>query len=63
MIVKINYAKKFLHSFKKLSLEKQHLAIKREKLFIQDPFLPTLKTHKLSGKLNNYWAFFYYISR
>jgi addiction module RelE/StbE family toxin len=26
-------------------------------LFAQEPFHPSLKTHNLSGKLNNYWAF------
>ncbi|MGM0760693.1 MAG: type II toxin-antitoxin system YafQ family toxin [Thermodesulfobacteriota bacterium] len=26
-------------------------------LFIEDPFAPQLKTHKLSGKLKGLWAF------
>lgn len=26
-------------------------------LFIQDPFHPSLKTHKLTGKLKNLWSF------
>ncbi|TAE13430.1 MAG: hypothetical protein EAZ90_08410 [Oscillatoriales cyanobacterium] len=25
--------------------------------FTIDPFNPTLKTHKLSGKLNDFWSF------
>lgn len=25
--------------------------------FIQDPFHPTLRTHRLSGKLKDYWSF------
>lgn len=29
----------------------------RLNLFIQDPFNPRLKTHKLSGKLKNLWSF------
>lgn len=33
------------------------MAFKREKIFIKDPFSSTLKTHKLSGELDGYWAF------
>ena len=31
--------------------------IERLKLFADNQFDPTLKTHKLHGKLKNYWAF------
>lgn len=27
------------------------------KIFIENPLNPKLKTHKLSGKLKNYWSF------
>ena len=27
------------------------------KIFIDNPFDPSLKTHKLSGKLRDYWSF------
>ncbi|MDO8570884.1 MAG: type II toxin-antitoxin system mRNA interferase toxin, RelE/StbE family [Candidatus Daviesbacteria bacterium] len=57
MIIKINYAKRFLRAFKKLTPNKQQLAIEREKIFIKDPFSLTLKTHKLSGELKEYWSF------
>jgi len=40
-----------------LPKDKQKIAIKRETIFRKDPFSQTLKTHKLSGKLKNYWAF------
>lgn len=26
-------------------------------IFVQDPFDPRLRTHKLTGKLHGYWAF------
>ena len=26
-------------------------------MFMSDPFEPSLKTHKLSGKFGNYWSF------
>lgn len=57
MIIKINYAKRFLRDFKKLTPDKQQQAIEREKIFIKDPFSLTLKTHKLSGELKEYWSF------
>lgn len=33
------------------------LAEKKEKVLRKDPFTPSLKTHKLTGKLRNYWSF------
>lgn len=56
-IVKIYYTSLFVRNFKKLSREKQKQTIKKEKLFKQNPFNPSLKTHKLTGKLEGYWAF------
>jgi len=32
-------------------------AEKRQKIFRIDPFDPRLKTHKLTGKLNDFWSF------
>ncbi len=47
-------------SFKKSI--KKHLTsrVKIERIiakFIKNPFDPSLKTHKLTGKLSNYWSF------
>ncbi len=53
----INYTSRFIKDLKKLSKEKQKLAIVREKYFRKNPFDSRLKTHKLSGKLQGYWAF------
>lgn len=33
------------------------LAEKKEEVFRKDPFTPSLKTHKLTGKLKSYWSF------
>ena len=33
------------------------VAARRLQLFQKDPFNSQLKTHKLSGKLENYWSF------
>ena len=53
----IRYSSHFVKQFKKLIKEKQKLAEKQEKIFRKNPFDPRLKTHKLSGELQNYWAF------
>lgn len=56
-ITKIHYTSRFIKDLKRLLPSKQKLAVKREKLFKENPFSPQLKTHKLSGKLENFWAF------
>lgn len=56
-LTKIHYTTRFIKDLKKLSKDKQKVAIAREKLFREDPFAPTLKTHKLTGKLAGLWAF------
>ncbi|MEK9146938.1 MAG: type II toxin-antitoxin system YafQ family toxin [Patescibacteria group bacterium] len=56
-ISKIHYTPRFIKDFKKLSKDKQKLAAKRENLFRNDPFTASLKTHKLTGKLEGLWAF------
>ena len=56
-ITQIAYSSNFVKQFKKLSPLLQKQAIKTEKLFKKDPFSPRLKTHKLSGRLKDVWAF------
>ena len=56
-IDKIHYTSRLIKDFKKLSKEKQKLAVKREKIFRENCFDPRLKTHKLTGTLKDYWAF------
>ena len=53
----ISYSSHFFKQYKKLTKEKWKLAEKQEKIFRKNPFDPRLKTHKLSGELQNYWAF------
>lgn len=55
--MKIFYASKFSKEYKKLSLEVKKLAEKKEKIFRNNPFDPSLKTHKLTGKLKDFWSF------
>ena len=55
--MKILYLNRFARQFKKLPVEIQYIAAKKEKIFRKDPFCKTLKTHKLHGKLNGFWVF------
>lgn len=56
-VSKIHYTSRFIKGFKKLSKEKQKLAITREKIFRDNCFDSHLKTHKLTGSLKDYWSF------
>ena len=51
------YSKRFLKSLKKLSDKIINQAEEKEKIFKNNPFDLRLKTHKLSGKEKEIWAF------
>ncbi len=55
--MKILYHPRFKRAYKKLSAELKSKAEIKEKLFRDNPFHPILDTHKLHGKLKNYWSF------
>jgi addiction module RelE/StbE family toxin len=55
-IKNIYYSSYFKKSLRKYSSYKVQI-IKKLKKFIENPFDPSLKTHKLSGKLSSYWSF------
>ena len=55
--MEIEYSPKFARQFKKLPKEAKESALKGEKLFRNDPFDSKLRTHKLHGRLKEYWAF------
>lgn len=50
MVKKIFYAKMFVKSFKRLLQHIQALAIKKEQLFKENPFHPSLRLHQLHGQ-------------
>lgn len=52
----IYYSSQFKKSIKRYKFLRYQIE-KKISLFIEDPFKPILKTHKLSGKLNTYWSF------
>ncbi len=55
--MEIYYLNSFLREYKKLTTETKRLAEEKEILFRTDPFSRSLKTHKLSGEFEGYWAF------
>lgn len=55
--MKIYFSPKFAKEYKKLPLKIKFQAEKKEKIFRLNPFDPQLKTHKLSGKLQEFWSF------
>lgn len=55
--MKIIYSSKFAKEYKKLPLKIKKAAEKKEIIFRKDPFELSLKTHKLTGKLKEYYSF------
>ena len=55
--MKIYYHPQFFKSYKLLDKEIKRKAEKKEKIFRENPFHPSLKSHKLKGKLKNQWSF------
>jgi mRNA-degrading endonuclease YafQ of YafQ-DinJ toxin-antitoxin module len=56
-ITRIEVSSRFKKSFRRLPPKIQRKAISRIKLFKGNPFDPRLKTHPLSGKEKECWAF------
>jgi len=55
--MKIFYSRKFSNEYKRLPFKVKLLAEKKEEIFRRNPFEPQLKTHKLSGRLKDYYSF------
>ncbi len=55
--MQIIYSSKFKREYKKLTQELKESAKKKEKVFRKDPFHASLRAHKLSGKLSEFWSF------
>lgn len=55
--MKIYYSSKFAKEYRRLPTQIKRKAEKQEKIFRKDPFYPILKTHKLTGRLKEFWAF------
>ena len=55
--MKIYYSSKFAKEYKRLPKKVKLSAEEKEIIFRKDPFDKRLKTHKLSGKLKDYYSF------
>ncbi|MFA5791715.1 MAG: type II toxin-antitoxin system mRNA interferase toxin, RelE/StbE family [Candidatus Paceibacterota bacterium] len=55
--MKIFYTKKFEREYKRLNKKIKLKVESCENIFRKNPFNPTLKTHKLSGELKDFWSF------
>lgn len=56
-IKKIYYTSNFAKKAAKLPPHLKTQIENKEKLFRENPFYPTLKTHQLKGKLKGLWSF------
>lgn len=55
--MRIYYSSKFERGYKKLPKKIKKAAEEKELLFRDDPFDTRLHTHRLSGRLKEFWAF------
>lgn len=56
-IRKIKYSSRFKKNIKRLPFPVKQKILKLEKIFMNNPFDPHLDTHKLHGKMKNYYSF------
>ena len=56
-MIRVYTAPQFKKSVQKIPYRVQTTFQKKLKLFCQDPFYHSLKTHKLSGKMKDYYSF------
>lgn len=54
---KVKYSSKFFKDLKQLPKSQLKSLSRQEKIFLQNPFDPRLKTHKLKGKLKEFYSF------
>ena len=55
--MKIYYSSKFAKEYKRLPRKVKTSAENKEKIFRLDPFNQQLKTHRLTGRLKDYYSF------
>ena len=56
IVSNILYASKFVAELKKLPSEFVVVAIRKEKIFKDNPLHPSLRLHRLSGQLQGLWS-------
>lgn len=50
-------SKRFVKNWSKLNPKTKNKIVEKIDILLQDPHTPALKTHKLTGKLNDFWSF------
>ena len=55
--MRIYYSSKFAREYKRIPKQIRLLAEEKELIFRKNPFDSRLDTHKLHGRLKEYWAF------
>ncbi|OGY93136.1 MAG: hypothetical protein A3H70_05720 [Candidatus Komeilibacteria bacterium RIFCSPLOWO2_02_FULL_48_11] len=55
--MEIIYTSKFRREYKRLPDKIKSIAEQNEKVFRDNPFNPALDTHKLHGRLKEFWSF------
>jgi addiction module RelE/StbE family toxin len=56
--INIYYTPEFIRLWRKIPKQIKNKAVKREKIFRENPFHPQLKTHKLKGALSGFYSFY-----
>lgn len=54
---KVRYSDAFFKSLKKFPKAQLKFLAHKEKIFLENPFDPRLKTHKLKGELSDFYSF------
>jgi addiction module RelE/StbE family toxin len=59
MLQKYSYtvSRRFVKNWSKLNPKRKKETVEKIDIFLENPYSPTLKTHKLTGKLKDYWSF------
>ena len=50
-------SKGFVKNWSKLNSKTKNETVEKIDIFLQNPYTHNLKTHKLTGKLNDFWSF------
>lgn len=56
-IRRVIYSQSFAKKINRFSAKEKKIILQKITLFWENPFNPSLKTHKLKGKLSNFWSF------
>ena len=55
--ITVKYSSSFFKALRKFPKSQLKFLAKKEKIFLENPFDPRLKTHKLKGELSGFYSF------